>query len=138
MDIRICPECRIKLKSNYIYLDRKRITVGQLCPLCCKQFSFTNNFRDYQTQLSRENQTRAKRKPKFSRQRKTCPYCRQKGIENRLKWKIRKMQVNPGETPHWKCTCQKCGRVWTQNTSEEYFFIDRNLPKPEELMGAPL
>jgi len=138
MDIRICPECQIKLKSNYIYLDRRRITVGQLCPLCCRQFSFTNNFRDYQLQLVKENQTRAKRRPKFSRQRKVCPYCRQKGIVNRLKWKIRKMKVKQSESPHWRCTCQKCGGVWTQNTANEYFFIDQNLPKPEELMGALL
>ena len=136
MNMLKCSKCYIKLKSNYIYVDRKRITVGRFCPLCCNQFEFSDMFREYQEKLAREKHARSK-KPKLVKQRYACPYCREKGIINRLKWRIRKMQVKPDESDSWKCTCQKCGKIWTQNTPNEYYYIDKNLPRPEELIGAP-
>ncbi len=133
-----CSQCKIKLKSNYFYLNRKRIKVGQFCPSCCRIFSFTGEFKKYQDELTKKIQERAKKKPRLRKQRHACPYCMEKGIVNRQKWKIRKMNVKQGDSPHWKCTCQRCGKVWTQNTPKEYYYIDQNLPKPEELMGAGL
>jgi len=134
----ICSPCDIKLKSNYIYVDRVRISVGCFCPLCCRQYEFSDKFRDYQEQLIEQQKERKKQRPKFGKQRKACPYCKQKGIVNRSKWYIRKMKVKPHESKSWKCTCKLCGGVWTQNTGDEYYHIDKNLPKPEELLGAPL
>ena len=117
-------------------MDRKRIPVGHFCPLCCRQYEFSSKLRKYQDQLIREQKERAKQRPKFGKQRKACPYCLEKGIENRSKWTIRKKKVKPHESENWKCTCQKCGGVWHQNTGDEYYYLDKSLPKPEEV-GAP-
>ena len=117
-------------------MDRKRIPVGLFCPLCCRQYAFSNQIKKYQDQLIEEQKERAKQRPKFGKQRKACPYCKQKGIVNLSKWYIRKMKVKPGESASWKCTCKICGGVWTQNTSDEYYYIDKSLPEPQEMLGA--
>lgn len=135
-----CGKCHSKLRANYIYVARKRITCGLFCPFCCNQVTFSEEIRTYQSKLLEEQKEKVKSKPKFHKTRKACPYCLQKNpsITNRLAWTIRKMRVKPNESESWKCTCKLCGGIWSQNTGEEYYYVDPTQPRPQELMGAPL
>jgi len=125
-----CGKCGSKLKSASIYADRQRIPTGLFCPVCCTQITFSNELLTYSKEVLKENKEKTKSKPKFvKKQRRACPYCYENGIVNRSKWTIRKMIKKSDETQHWKCTCKKCGKVWTQSTSSEYFNIDPTQPK---------
>ena len=79
-----------------------------------------------QEQKLKEKRKQEKLKPKFQKQRKQCPYCLEKGIINRSRWSLRKMPKKKNQTQHWKGTCHKCGNIWSQNTSKEYWIIDPN------------
>lgn len=122
-----CPACLVtKLVSSTCYFNRKKTTIGNFCPRCLQFQTFDKQFDKLRDKLIKENQNT---KPKFSKlkkQRRVCPYCRDNGIINRQKWKLRKMVVKKNESPHWKGTCQKCGGDWGQSTSKEYDLIDPN------------
>ena len=122
-----CPECQVtKLVSSTSYFNRKKTTIGNFCPRCLKFLNYSDTFYKLRDKLIKENQNT---KPKFSKlkkQRILCIYCRDNNSINRQKWTLRKMPKKKDETQHWKGTCQKCGGVWSQNTSNEYDLIDPN------------
>ena len=123
-----CSKCGTKLHSSSIYANRKKLSSGSFCPVCFHQVTFSDELVKYRNKILKEQQDAPK--PKFvKKQRKACPYCYEKGIVNRSKWTIRKMPKKPSENQHWKCTCQRCGNVWQQNTSKQYFYYDPNEPK---------
>ena len=121
-----CSKCKTNLQSSYVYVKRKRISIGQFCIVCGVIRKYSKSYGNYQEQKLKEKRKQDKSKPKFQKQRKPCPFCLEKGIINRSRWSLRKMPKKKNQTQHWKGTCHKCGNIWSQNTSEEYFIIDPN------------
>ena len=122
-----CPSCRVtKLISSSAYFGREMKTIGKFCPRCLTFQNFNPEFDKIRDKLIRSNQNT---KPKFSKlkkQRRLCIYCRDNNIINRQEWTLRKMPKKKDGTQQWKGTCQKCGGVWGQSTSNEYDLIDPN------------
>lgn len=151
-----CSKCNSQLLNLAGYHNRKRLTIGKFCPQCLVFVYYTDEFNNMRDKAIREKKE-AKPKPKFLRKvRKACSEClrdhvdvydkngkflrteKKKSITNRSKWTIRKIPVKKGETQHWKCTCKLCGNVWTQNTSEEYFYYSNDMEnqfKNQEVLG---
>ena len=121
--------CESQLLNLAGYHNRKRLTVGMFCPQCLVFENYTKDFHDIRIKTIQENKEIRNKKPKFlKKERKACPYCyndKDNPRVNRVKWTIRKMVKKKDETQHWKCTCQLCGKVWTQNTGNEYHYYSK-------------
>lgn len=128
-----CLDCGSQFLSTSIYHERKKLTVGLFCPQCLKIVRYNEDFNKFRDKIISENQEKSKLKPKFiKKQRKLCPYCQDKGKENRTKWTIRKIPKKKDETQSWKCTCQICGGVWTTNSGDEYWYYPEGYNKSHE------
>jgi len=118
-----CPECDSQLLRISSYYNRVRKSVGDFCPDCLKMIRYTSSFYKIHENIIKENKDKRKSKPKFlKQQRKACPYCLKKEIENRDKWTIKKLTKKKDKTQEWKCKCQLCENVWTSNSSDEYYY----------------
>ena len=113
--------CGHQLKTVYLNIERKRKPIGQMCVICDDGLRYPTKLYLQLHELEKK-QFGEKKMPKHgTKKSKVCEKCRS------ANWKIRKMPKKPGETQHWKCTCQKCGNVWAQNTGEKYYMEAINL-----------
>ena len=113
--------CGHQLKTVYLYIERKRKPIGKMCVICDDGLRNPTEFYLQIQELEKKRFNERKLPKHGTKKNKVCGECRS------ANWSIRKMLKNPGETQHWKCTCHKCGKVWTQNTGEKYFIIDENM-----------
>ena len=132
-----CSKCNSDLLRLAGYHNRKRITVGNFCPVCLVFVEHTSNFHKIRDNIIKENKEKTQSKPKFlKKQRKACPKCyndKKNPRMNRSKWTMRKITKKKNETQHWKCTCQLCGNIWTQNTSEQYHYFSDDSKNYEKI-----
>jgi len=125
-----CPSCRItKLISSSCYFNRKKTTIGDFCPRCLTFHNYSPIFSNLHENLIRESNRISKIKfSKLKKKRYSCFRCLENGKPNRQKWTLRKIPVKKGESPTWKGTCQICGEIWKQNSSNEYHIINPDQP----------
>ena len=115
--------CGHHLKTVYLYIDRKRKPIGQMCVICDDGLRYPTKFYLQIHELEKKRFGERKLPKHGTKKKKVCGECRS------TNWTIRKMLKKPGETQHWKGTCKKCGNVWTQTSSKQYFIIDENFLK---------